>query len=284
MSASSESGHVEAEFTPAAVSSPTDAVLPEHFGPVHAVVAVQGRLSSAQPSSRLAEAVYRAFEIIAASLGLVLSTPILLIEAVLIRLDTPGPALFHQRRVSMSAMVPGRELTERRRLIPPPGGFEPDVLYLVPQTFGFLKFRTMYNDARVRWPELYQARIDQAVFRSRRFKTDGDPRVTPLGLFLRRLTLDELPNLWCVLMGTMRLVGPRPETPELLQNYSADEMYKFAVKPGVTGLAQINGRGLLSWGETLDWDLQYVRTRTVALDLKILFLTIWYVVVRRGAF
>ena len=102
---------------------------------------------------------------------------------------------------------------------------------------------------------------------------------------LRKLTLDELPNLWCVLVGDMRLVGPRPELPEIPQYYeTADEMYKFACKPGITGLAQINGRGLLNWGETLAWDLEYVRTRSIRLDLKIIFLTLWYVIVRRGAF
>jgi lipopolysaccharide/colanic/teichoic acid biosynthesis glycosyltransferase len=111
-----------------------------------------------------------------------------------------------------------------------------------------------------------------------------DPRVTRVGQLLRRTTLDELPNLWCVLAGTMRLVGPRPELPVLTQNYSPAEMYKFSVKPGVTGLAQINGRGLLSLGETLAWDLRYVQTRTVWLDLKILGMTAWHVIGRRGAF
>ena len=82
----------------------------------------------------------------------------------------------------------------------------------------------------------------------------------------------------------MRLVGPRPELLEVSQNYTPAEMYKFSVKPGVTGLAQINGRGLLSWGETLAWDLHYVQTRTVWLDLKILGVTAWYVLIRRGAF
>ena len=91
-------------------------------------------------------------------------------------------------------------------------------------------------------------------------------------------------NLWCVLTGQIRLVGPRPEAPEVLQYYIPDEMYKFVCKPGITGLAQINGRGLLNWGETLAWDLHYVRTRSVGLDFKIIFKTLMHVIARKGAF
>jgi lipopolysaccharide/colanic/teichoic acid biosynthesis glycosyltransferase len=101
---------------------------------------------------------------------------------------------------------------------------------------------------------------------------------------LRRLSLDELPNLWSVVIGEMSLVGPRPEAPEVLQYYTPEEMTKFTFRPGITGLAQISGRGLLNWGETLALDLEYVRTRSVALDLKIILLTIWRVLTRHGAF
>jgi lipopolysaccharide/colanic/teichoic acid biosynthesis glycosyltransferase len=87
-----------------------------------------------------------------------------------------------------------------------------------------------------------------------------------------------------VLIGDMRLVGPRPEAPEVLRYYTTEEMYKFAYKPGVTGLAQINGRGFLNWGETLAWDLEYVRKRSIVLDLKIILLTLKHVIARRGAF
>ncbi len=111
-----------------------------------------------------------------------------------------------------------------------------------------------------------------------------DPRVTRVGRILRKLSVDELPNLWSVLVGDMRLVGPRPEAPEVLQYYTPQEMYKLACTPGITGLAQINGRGLLNWGEVLAWDLQYVRTRSVGMDLKIIFTTIKYVIIRHGAF
>jgi hypothetical protein len=99
-----------------------------------------------------------------------------------------------------------------------------------------------------------------------------------------KLSVDEVPNLWCVLTGQMRLVGPRPEAPEVLEYYTPEEMYKFACKPGITGLAQVNGRGLLNWGETLAWDLQYNRTRSVWLDLKIIAITLKHVITRYGAF
>ena len=112
----------------------------------------------------------------------------------------------------------------------------------------------------------------------------NDPRVTRVGGFLRRLSLDELPNLWSVVIGDMSLVGPRPEAPEVLQYYTPEEMRKFTLRPGITGLAQISGRGLLNWGETLALDLQYVRTRSVTLDLKIILLTIRRVLTRHGAF
>jgi lipopolysaccharide/colanic/teichoic acid biosynthesis glycosyltransferase len=87
-----------------------------------------------------------------------------------------------------------------------------------------------------------------------------------------------------VVTGDMSLVGPRPEAPEVLQYYTAEEMIKFTLRPGITGLAQTCGRGLLDWGETLALDLQYVRTRSVALDLKIILLTIKRVTTRHGAF
>jgi|SRR5215469_5768760 len=257
-----------------------DVSQPSAYGAVHAVPVRE----FAGPASRLAEGFYRLFEIIVALVGLTIGLPIMLLEALLIRMDSPGPALFFQKRVARSAMIRGRDLVGRGDLIPPPAGYQPDALYYVPAHFSFVKFRTMYFDAKSRFPELYAYKFDPAEFRKGYFKNEDDPRVTRLGQRLRRLTLDELPNLWCVLVGDMRLVGPRPELPEIPQYYTPNEMYKFACKPGITGLAQINGRGLLNWGETLAWDLEYVRTRTIGLDLKIIVLTLWYVIVRRGAF
>jgi lipopolysaccharide/colanic/teichoic acid biosynthesis glycosyltransferase len=142
----------------------------------------------------------------------------------------------------------------------------------------------MYSDARVQFPEYYAYKFKPDEFHKQYPTIRDDPRVTRAGRVLRQLSVDELPNLWSVLTGNLRLVGPRPEALEVLQYYTPEEMYKFAYKPGITGLAQINGRGLLNWGETLAFDLEYVRRRSVALDLKILFMTLIRVCTRHGAF
>jgi lipopolysaccharide/colanic/teichoic acid biosynthesis glycosyltransferase len=251
-----------------------------HHGKAHAVP-VRDVVGS---SGRLAEALYRGFEVLVALLGLTLALPVMLVEALLIRLDSPGPVLFFHRRPGRSIMVRGRDLEGRTDLLPPPGGYEPDNLYYVPSYFRLVKFRTMYREARSRWPELYAYKFEPEEFHRQHTTHEFDPRVTRIGRILRQLSVDELPNLWCVLVGDMRLVGPRPEAPEVLQYYTPQEMYKLACKPGITGLAQINGRGLLNWGQVLAWDLQYVRTRCVGLDLKIIFTTVKHVIIRHGAF
>ncbi len=234
-------------------------------------------------SSFVAEAAYRTFEIVFASVGLIVALPVMLATAIVIRLDSPGPVLFFHTRPARSAKVRGRDLEGRADLVPPPGGFEPDVLYYAPRYFKLTKFRTMYRDARARFPECYHSEYARENFRSTYSHIPNDPRITRVGHVLRKLSIDELPNLWSVLTGEMRLVGPRPEAPEVVQHYTPEEMLKFTCKPGITGLAQVSGRGLLNWGDTLALDIEYVRTRSVALDLKILLLTIKRVVARHGA-
>lgn len=230
------------------------------------------------------DGLYRLFEIVVASIALLVSLPIMLVVALLVRLDSPGPVLFVQDRLARSRTVPGRELVGRDDLVPPPGGFEPDTLYYVPTTFRFVKFRTMYVDARQRFPELY----DYAYMKANHggmYRLVEDPRVTRIGRHLRMLTLDELPNFWNVLMGDMRLVGPRPEVPYVLSGYSPEQMLKFAVKPGITGLAQTNGRARLALQEVVHYDLRYIHERrSVAYDLRILLRTVWLVLARQGAF
>jgi lipopolysaccharide/colanic/teichoic acid biosynthesis glycosyltransferase len=232
----------------------------------------------------LAEAVYRGFELLVALTGLLLGLPLMLIVAVVIRCDSPGRVLFFHRRPGRSISVRGRDLKGRTDLYPPPGGFEPDGLYYVPRYFTLVKFRTMYSDAQTRFPQFYPLNYRPEEFHRQYPTPRHDPRVTRVGRILRMTSVDELPNLWSVLAGDLRLVGPRPESPEVLQYYTPEEMYKFAYKPGITGLAQVNGRGLLNWGETLAWDLQYVRTRSVGLDLKIILMTLKRVITRHGAF
>lgn len=235
-------------------------------------------------SGRVAEALYRGFEIVIALIGLILTLPVMLVEAFVVCCDSPGPALFFHRRPGRSVMMPGRDLVGRCDLIPPPSGYDSDQLYYVPSHFTLPKLRTMYSDARARFPELYAYKFAPGEFHRHYPTMRSDPRVTRVGRIMRKLSIDELPNLWSVLVGDMRLVGPRPEAPEVLQYYTADEMYKFACKPGITGLAQINGRGLLDWGETIAYDLEYVRRRGVGLDLKILLITLKQILLRHGAF
>ena len=235
-------------------------------------------------SNWLAETLYRGFEILVASIGLTVCLPLMLIVAAVIRCDSPGPVLFFHKRPARSIILRGHDLHNRADLRPPPGGYKTDITYHVPSYFTLIKFRTMYSDARTRFPQLYAYRYGPGEFHREYPTIRHDPRVTRIGRILRKLSVDELPNLWAVLVGDMRLVGPRPEAPEVLQYYTEQEMYKFACKPGITGLAQINGRGLLNWGETLAWDLEYVHTRSIWLDIKIIFVTLRQILTRHGAF
>jgi lipopolysaccharide/colanic/teichoic acid biosynthesis glycosyltransferase len=236
--------------------------------------------------ARLGAALYRGFEILVALVALLLTLPVLLLIAVRVRLDSPGPVLFSHRRAGRSVPRPGRALIGRTDLQAPEGGFQPDQLYWVPSTFRFVKFRTMHRDAVERFPELYwwHYDIDPKEFPNLYYQRENDPRLTPFGKWLRKTSLDELPNFWNVLVGDIRLVGPRPEHPELLAYYTAEQLLKFTVKPGLTCLSMVHGRGELSVGEKIQLDLEYVRNRSLWLDLKILARTAWVVVTGRGAF
>ncbi len=232
-----------------------------------------------------AEHAYRCFEWLMTLVGFIVVLPVMLIVGLVIRLESPGPALFVQYRVGQSLPMYGRDIMHRKDLYPSDGPFDPDKLYYVPQSFKFLKFRTMYSDARERFPELYDDRIDYDTFREKQLKAEEDPRVTPIGKWLRISTIDELPNLWCVIAGRMRLVGPRPlHEPALLRHHKPEEMYRFIMEPGITGLAMVRGRALIRHSEMIDYDLEYARTRTISLDLKIIFDTIKGVMLRKGAF
>ncbi len=237
-------------------------------------------------AERLAEAVYRGLEVALSAVLVVLTSPLLLLQAVLVRLDSPGPVLFVHQRCGRAVPTPGRELAGRDDLRPPAGGFEPDTLYWVPTTFPFVKFRTMYADSSERFPQFYWWNYDLDPEQAQKmfYKLEEDPRLTRVGRLLRKTTLDELPNLWSVVRGHTRLVGPRPEEPRVLNYYEPEQMEKFTVRPGITCLSKIYGRGNLSVGEQIAWDLEYVRTRSVGLDLKILFRTAWMVVLQRGSF
>ncbi len=197
----------------------------------------------------------RLLDIVAGVLGLVVSAPVLVVVAVLIRLDSPGPIIFRQIRVG-----------EGGRL------------------FAFYKFRTMWMDARERFPELYAYDYSEHEIRTMFFKVVHDPRLTRVGRRLRKTSIDELPNLINVIRGDMTLVGPRPEIPEMMRYYTPEQLEKFSVKPGLTGLAQVNGRAVLRFQETIAADLEYVKRRSLRLDMWILWRTLVVVVKRVGAF
>lgn len=182
---------------------------------------------------------------------LVLLAPLLVTVAVAIRVDSPGPALFRQVRVGKD----GREF----------------VIY---------KFRTMHLDAEARLTELRHLNEHNGVL----FKIRDDPRVTRVGRWLRRLSLDELPQLVNVLTGEMSLVGPRPPLPAEVEAYPADMRRRLAVAPGMTGLWQVSGRADLPWDEAVRLDLRYVENWSLALDLVIMLRTLAAVWRTSGAY
>jgi exopolysaccharide biosynthesis polyprenyl glycosylphosphotransferase len=189
---------------------------------------------------------------ITAILILLLTSPVLLTIAALIRFTTPGPALFKQVRVG----VHGRE-------------------------FAIYKFRTMVVDAEQKLIDLRDAadRGNDVLF-----KMKADPRITRVGGFLRRYSLDELPQLINVALGEMSLVGPRPPLPAEVARYESDAVRRLHVRPGMTGLWQVSGRSDLTWEESLRLDLRYVDNCSLALDLSIMWRTIRAVFAGSGAY
>jgi exopolysaccharide biosynthesis polyprenyl glycosylphosphotransferase len=191
------------------------------------------------------------FDRVAALVLLLLFWPLLLGIALAIRMTSRGPSLFKQRRV-------GRGNT----------------------MFTMLKFRTMVVDAEDRLADL----IDQSDGNAILFKLRLDPRVTRVGTFLRRYSLDELPQLVNVLRGEMSLVGPRPPLEQEVAMYAADDTRRMLVKPGLTGLWQVSGRSDLCWDESVLLDLRYVDNWSMTLDLLILWKTARAVLRRSGAY
>jgi exopolysaccharide biosynthesis polyprenyl glycosylphosphotransferase len=192
-----------------------------------------------------------AFDKVLALLSLVLAAPLLVLLALIIRLDDGGPALFRQTRVGKD----GRQ-------------------------FSVYKFRTMVADAEARRLALAAENQQQGPL----FKIRNDPRITRVGRWLRRWSLDELPQLVNVLNGEMSLVGPRPALPEEAAMYGDHVRRRLAVKPGMTGLWQVNGRSDLSWDESVRLDLRYVENWSFLLDLQILWKTCAAVVRGSGAY
>ncbi|MDZ4278620.1 MAG: sugar transferase [Dehalococcoidia bacterium] len=194
----------------------------------------------------------RTFDLLVAGAALLALSPLLAIVALLVRLESPGPVLFSQPRVGKG----GREFT-------------------------MYKFRTM----RIEAAEDTGAVVPQVSdFGSYVFDPlYGGKQYTRIGRFLRSASLDELPNLFNVLRGDMSIVGPRPEVPELVAQYPPEYQRRHDVQPGITGLAQVQGRGELTYEETMLYDLDYVDSHSLWRDLAILARTVPVVLSRRGA-
>ena len=212
----------------------------------------------ATDTPRVSDIATRALDMVGSAFLLLLLSPFLAIIAIAIKLDSRGPVVFWQERL-------GRDL----------------------RPFRVAKFRTMGTGATT---ETHRVHVERMI---REGHGDGqtrpmaklhrDPRVTRVGSFLRKTSLDELPQLWNVLLGEMSLVGPRPPIQYEVDAYPARAYRRFAVRPGITGLWQVSGRSLTTFSEMIDLDTEYVERRSFWLNVKILLLTFPTVLHGKGA-
>lgn len=202
-------------------------------------------------AGRAEAAVRRATDVVVSAFALLLLTPVLLAVALAVAVGDGGPVLFRQVRVGRDG-----------------------------RTFTMHKFRSMTVDAESRRAALAPFSDGNGVL----FKMHDDPRVTPVGRFLRRYCLDELPQLWDALRGDMSVVGPRPALPEEVARYDLTARRRLLVKPGITGPWQISGRSDLSWADSVRLDLDYVEHRSLRRDVAILLRTAGAVLRADGAY
>ena len=193
----------------------------------------------------------RVFDLIVASLALIFTAPLMGLAAAAIKLDSPGPVFFLQERVGKWG--------------------EPFYCY---------KFRSMYIDAEARKSELMdQNEADEIIF-----KIKDDPRVTRLGRIIRKLSIDELPQLLNVIKGEMSLVGPRPPVPYEVAQYKFEHMRRLDAIPGITGLQQVSGRSNLDFKRWVELDLEYIAEQSLLKDVAILLRTVPAVLLSKGAY
>ncbi|MBS3029382.1 MAG: anti-sigma factor antagonist [Dolichospermum sp. DET50] len=193
-----------------------------------------------QTHNSVASWMKRAIDIVGALVGLVITFILFIPIAITIQIDNPGPIFFKQTRCGWMG-----------------------------KRFAIWKFRSMCVDAEARKSQI-KNQVEGAFF-----KNDNDPRITKVGKFLRRTSLDELPQFWNVLKGEMSLVGTRPPTPDEVERYEVPEWQRFDVKPGMTGEWQVNGRSTVrSFEDVIRLDLQYQQNWTLVYDLKLIFKTI----------
>jgi len=199
---------------------------------------------------RFMRTIKRVLDVFVAGAALVLAFPLLVSVGVAVKLTSPGPALYPWRVVGLGGV--------------------PFLSY---------KFRSMYEDADQRKPQL----LAENEMRGPVFKISSDPRVTPLGRFLRKYSLDELPQLWSVVKGDMSLVGPRPPLVTEYAQFTDFQKLKLTVKPGITCLWQVNGRNnVKDFDEWVKLDLEYIRSWSLWLDIKILLKTFTAVLAGTG--
>ena len=219
-----------------------------HFRPVDGLPLIHVEIPNFEGGKHVLK---RALDIVASGLALVLLMPLLTVLAILIRLDSPGPALFKQERVGRDG-----------------------------RTFRILKFRSMVETATDDLEGLLDKNEGCGVL----FKIKNDPRVTRVGKMLRKYSLDELPQLWNILKGDMSLVGPRPPLQQEVDRYEKHVNRRLYIKPGLTGMWQVNGRSDLSWQESVRLDLYYVENWSLIGDIVILWRTLRVITHPVGAY
>lgn len=195
--------------------------------------------------------VKRVFDFVVVCVALPIALPIMAVISVLVKLDSRGPVLFKQVRVGKWG-----------------------------ETFYCYKFRSMYVDAEERKSELMAQNEADAVV----FKMKNDPRITRVGRYIRKASIDELPQLFNVLKGEMSLVGPRPPVPSEVAEYQFDQLRRLDAIPGITGLQQVSGRSELSFTRWVELDVQYIAEQSLMKDIEILLKTVPAVITGRGAY
>jgi lipopolysaccharide/colanic/teichoic acid biosynthesis glycosyltransferase len=202
--------------------------------------------------ARLYDALKRFLDIVGGLAGLVILSPLVLVVALITKLTDNGSVLYRHSRVGLHG-----------------------------QEFTCYKFRTMVPDADEMKPDILHMNHHDD---DRTFKLPCDPRLTRFGRWLRRASIDEVPQLWNVVKGDMSLVGPRPPIPEEVERYTQADMGRLLVKPGLTCIWQVSGRSELAFPIQLRLDLEYIETRSLWLDLKLVLLTIPAILSGRGAY
>lgn len=193
----------------------------------------------------------RVMDIVGGLVGCILSLPIILITAIPLLLESPGPLIFKQQRIGKNGRV-----------------------------FNIYKLRSMYTDAE----ERKKALMEQNKMDGFMFKMDNDPRITKVGKFIRKTSIDELPQFWNVLKGDMSLVGTRPPTVDEFEQYESHHKRRLSLKPGITGLWQVSGRSdIQDFEEVVRLDCQYIDNWSIFLDIEILLKTVRVVLTHKGA-